>query len=45
MSFKGTAMKRAEQPMEHGGNIEFPQAKLEKGEKKAITGTSLKKNS
>ncbi|KAM3856792.1 centrosomal protein of 170 kDa protein B [Vipera latastei] len=37
MSFKGTAMKRAEQPMEHGGNIELPQAKLEKGEKKAIT--------
>ncbi|XP_063146474.1 centrosomal protein of 170 kDa protein B isoform X1 [Candoia aspera] len=37
MSFKGTAMKRAEQPMEHGGDTELPQAKLEKGEKKAIT--------
>ncbi|XP_025019699.1 centrosomal protein of 170 kDa protein B isoform X2 [Python bivittatus] len=37
MSFKGTAVKRAEQPMEHGGDIELPQAKLEKGEKKAIT--------
>ncbi|XP_058018832.1 centrosomal protein of 170 kDa protein B isoform X7 [Ahaetulla prasina] len=37
MSFKGTAMKRAEQPMEHDGNIELSQTKLEKGEKKAIT--------
>ncbi|XP_026554370.1 centrosomal protein of 170 kDa protein B isoform X3 [Pseudonaja textilis] len=37
MSFKGTAMKRAEQPMDHDGNIEFSQTKLEKGEKKAIT--------
>ncbi|XP_032090953.1 centrosomal protein of 170 kDa protein B isoform X2 [Thamnophis elegans] len=37
MSFKGTAMKRAEQPMEHDGNIELSQTKLEKGEKKAMT--------
>ncbi|XP_070607538.1 centrosomal protein of 170 kDa protein B isoform X4 [Erythrolamprus reginae] len=37
MSFKGTALKRAEQPMEHDGNIEFSQTKLEKGEKKATT--------
>ncbi|XP_062974231.1 centrosomal protein of 170 kDa protein B [Elgaria multicarinata webbii] len=40
MSFKGTAMKRAEQPMEQGGDTESPQAKLEKGEKKAIPETT-----
>nr|XP_020669141.1 centrosomal protein of 170 kDa protein B [Pogona vitticeps] len=40
MSFKGTAIKRAEQPMEHGGDSESPQAKLEKGEKKTITETT-----
>ncbi|XP_044291968.1 centrosomal protein of 170 kDa protein B isoform X2 [Varanus komodoensis] len=40
MSFKGMAMKRAEQRMEHGGDTESPQAKLEKGEKKAITETT-----
>ncbi|XP_068048345.1 centrosomal protein of 170 kDa protein B isoform X4 [Anomalospiza imberbis] len=37
MNYKGTAMKRAEQPMEHGVYTESPQAKLEKGERKAIT--------
>lgn len=41
MNYKGTAMKRAEQPMEHGVYSESPQAKLEKGERKAITGTCL----
>lgn len=41
MNYKGTAMKRAEQPMEHGVYTESPQAKLEKGERKAITGTCL----
>ncbi|XP_057272139.1 centrosomal protein of 170 kDa protein B isoform X3 [Pezoporus wallicus] len=40
MNYKGTAMKRAEQPMEHSGYTESPQAKLEKGERKAITETS-----
>ncbi|XP_074960180.1 centrosomal protein of 170 kDa protein B isoform X4 [Phalacrocorax aristotelis] len=40
MNYKGTAMKRAEQPMEHGVYPESPQAKLEKGEKKAITETN-----
>nr|XP_009673856.1 PREDICTED: centrosomal protein of 170 kDa protein B isoform X2 [Struthio camelus australis] len=40
MNFKGTAMKRAEQSMEHGVYTESPQAKLEKGERKAITETS-----
>ncbi|PKK31407.1 centrosomal protein 170B [Columba livia] len=40
MNYKGTAMKRAEQPMEHGVYTESPQAKLEKGERKAITETS-----
>lgn len=39
MNFKGTAMKRAEQPMEHGVYTESQQAKLEKGERKPITGT------
>ncbi|RMB98670.1 hypothetical protein DUI87_24888 [Hirundo rustica rustica] len=37
MNYKGTAMKRAEQPMEHGVYTESAQAKLEKGERKAIT--------
>ncbi|KFP66891.1 Centrosomal protein of 170 kDa protein B [Cariama cristata] len=40
MNYKGTAMKRVEQPMEHGVYSESPQAKLEKGERKAITETS-----
>ncbi|NXS94857.1 C170B protein, partial [Jacana jacana] len=40
MNYKGTSMKRAEQPMEHGVYTESPQAKLEKGERKAITETS-----
>ncbi|XP_067151172.1 centrosomal protein of 170 kDa protein B [Apteryx mantelli] len=40
MNFKGTAMKRAEQSMEHGVYTESPQAKLEKGERKAITETN-----
>ncbi|KAM9148853.1 centrosomal protein of 170 kDa protein B [Pangshura tecta] len=40
MSFKGTMMKRVEQPVEHGGYTESPQAKLERGEKKAITETA-----
>ncbi|NXM47789.1 C170B protein, partial [Gymnorhina tibicen] len=40
MNYKGTAMKRAEQPMEHGVYTESPQAKLEKGERKAITETN-----
>ncbi|KFQ58948.1 Centrosomal protein of 170 kDa protein B [Pelecanus crispus] len=40
MNYKGTAMKRVEQPMEHGVYTESPQAKLEKGERKAITETS-----
>ncbi|XP_063255559.1 centrosomal protein of 170 kDa protein B isoform X8 [Prinia subflava] len=40
MNYKGTAMKRAEQPMEHGGYTESPQAKLEKGERKPITETN-----
>ncbi|XP_042654998.1 centrosomal protein of 170 kDa protein B isoform X4 [Tyto alba] len=40
MNYKGTAMKRAEQPMEHGVYSESPQAKLEKGERKAITETN-----
>lgn len=39
MNYKSTAMKRVEQPMEHGVYTESPQAKLEKGERKAITGT------
>lgn len=41
MNYKGTAMKRVEQPMEHGVYTESPQAKLERGERKTITGTSL----
>ncbi|XP_056349313.1 centrosomal protein of 170 kDa protein B isoform X6 [Oenanthe melanoleuca] len=40
MNYKGTAMKRAEQPMEHGVYTESPQAKLEKGERKGITETN-----
>ncbi|NWW85702.1 C170B protein, partial [Rhynochetos jubatus] len=40
MNYKGTAMKRVEQPMEHGVYAESSQAKLEKGERKAITETS-----
>ncbi|XP_064279209.1 centrosomal protein of 170 kDa protein B isoform X8 [Passer domesticus] len=40
MNYKGTATKRAEQPMEHGVYTESPQAKLEKGERKAITETN-----
>ncbi|XP_010188702.1 PREDICTED: centrosomal protein of 170 kDa protein B-like, partial [Mesitornis unicolor] len=40
MNYKGSAMKRAEQPMEHGVYTESPQAKLEKGERKAITETN-----
>ncbi|XP_065605389.1 centrosomal protein of 170 kDa protein B isoform X8 [Cyrtonyx montezumae] len=40
MNFKGTAMKRVEQPMEHGVYTESPQAKLEKGERKPITETN-----
>ncbi|XP_074725173.1 centrosomal protein of 170 kDa protein B isoform X8 [Strix uralensis] len=40
MNYKGTALKRAEQPMEHGVYTESPQAKLEKGERKAITETN-----
>ncbi|XP_054826333.1 centrosomal protein of 170 kDa protein B isoform X2 [Eublepharis macularius] len=40
MNFKGMAMKRAEQLMEHSGETESPQAKLEKGDKKAITETT-----
>ncbi|XP_040413892.1 centrosomal protein of 170 kDa protein B isoform X1 [Cygnus olor] len=40
MNFKGTAMKRAEQPMEHGVYTESQQAKLEKGERKPITETN-----
>ncbi|KFM08677.1 Centrosomal protein of 170 kDa protein B [Aptenodytes forsteri] len=40
MNYKGTAMKRAEQSMEHGVYTESPQTKLEKGERKAITETS-----
>ncbi|KFP46825.1 Centrosomal protein of 170 kDa protein B [Cathartes aura] len=40
MNYKGTAMKRAEQPMEHGVYTESPQPKLEKGERKAITETN-----
>ncbi|KAF2986326.1 hypothetical protein EK904_009855 [Melospiza melodia maxima] len=40
MNYKGPAMKRAEQPMEHSVYTESPQAKLEKGERKAITETN-----
>ncbi|XP_041253050.1 centrosomal protein of 170 kDa protein B isoform X3 [Onychostruthus taczanowskii] len=40
MNYKGTAMKRAEQPMEHGVYTESPQAKMEKGERKAVTETN-----
>ncbi|KAG6933257.1 centrosomal protein 170B [Chelydra serpentina] len=40
MSFKSTVMKRVEQPVEHGGYTESPQAKLERGEKKAIPETA-----
>ncbi|XP_065449807.1 centrosomal protein of 170 kDa protein B isoform X2 [Chrysemys picta bellii] len=40
MSFKGTVMKKVEQLVEHGGYTESPQAKLERGEKKAITETA-----
>ncbi|XP_053922732.1 centrosomal protein of 170 kDa protein B isoform X10 [Cuculus canorus] len=40
MNYKGTAMKRAEQPVEHSVYMESPQAKLEKGERKAITETN-----
>ncbi|NWU64456.1 C170B protein, partial [Pterocles burchelli] len=40
MNYKGPAMKRVEQPMEHGVYTESPQAKLEKGERKAITETN-----
>ncbi|KFR02773.1 Centrosomal protein of 170 kDa protein B [Opisthocomus hoazin] len=40
MNYKGTAMKRVEQPMEHGVYTESPQGKLEKGERKAITETN-----
>ncbi|NXQ73925.1 C170B protein, partial [Quiscalus mexicanus] len=40
MNYKGTAVKRAEQPMEHSVYTESPQAKLEKGERKAITETN-----
>ncbi|XP_054056262.1 centrosomal protein of 170 kDa protein B isoform X5 [Rissa tridactyla] len=40
MNYKSTTMKRAEQPMEHGVYSESSQAKLEKGERKAITETS-----
>ncbi|XP_069715053.1 centrosomal protein of 170 kDa protein B isoform X3 [Phaenicophaeus curvirostris] len=40
MNYKGTAMKRAEQPTEHSVYMESPQAKLEKGERKAITETN-----
>ncbi|NWR38478.1 C170B protein, partial [Tachuris rubrigastra] len=40
MNYKGTVMKRAEQPMEHSAYTESPQAKLEKGERKAITETN-----
>ncbi|XP_030338036.1 centrosomal protein of 170 kDa protein B isoform X2 [Strigops habroptila] len=40
MNYKGTAMKRAVQPMEYSGYTESPQAKLEKGERKTITETS-----
>ncbi|XP_052639319.1 centrosomal protein of 170 kDa protein B isoform X3 [Harpia harpyja] len=40
MNYKSTAMKRVEQPMEHGVYTESPQAKLEKGERKAITETN-----
>ncbi|XP_019406347.1 PREDICTED: centrosomal protein of 170 kDa protein B isoform X1 [Crocodylus porosus] len=40
MNFKGTAIKRVEQSMEHGGYNESTQAKLEKGERKAITETT-----
>ncbi|XP_061854322.1 centrosomal protein of 170 kDa protein B isoform X2 [Colius striatus] len=40
MNYKGTSMKRAEQPMEHGVYTESSQAKLEKGERKAITETN-----
>ncbi|NXQ80606.1 C170B protein, partial [Nyctibius grandis] len=40
MNYKGTAVKRAEQPVEHGVYTESPQAKLEKGERKAITETN-----
>lgn len=38
MNFKGMATKRVEQPMEHSVYTESPQAKLEKGERKPITG-------
>uniref|UniRef100_A0A663FAT4 Centrosomal protein 170B n=1 Tax=Aquila chrysaetos chrysaetos TaxID=223781 RepID=A0A663FAT4_AQUCH len=40
MNYKSTVMKRVEQPMEHGVYTESPQAKLEKGERKAITETN-----
>uniref|UniRef100_A0A8C3Q9A1 Uncharacterized protein n=1 Tax=Geospiza parvula TaxID=87175 RepID=A0A8C3Q9A1_GEOPR len=40
MNYKGPAMKRVEQPMEHSVYTESPQAKLEKGERKAITETN-----
>ncbi|XP_030307875.1 centrosomal protein of 170 kDa protein B isoform X2 [Calypte anna] len=40
MNYKGTALKRAEQPMEQGVYTESPQGKLEKGERKAITETN-----
>uniref|UniRef100_A0A8C8VE02 Centrosomal protein 170B n=1 Tax=Pelusios castaneus TaxID=367368 RepID=A0A8C8VE02_9SAUR len=41
MSFKGTVMKRVEQLAEHGCYPESPQAKLERGERKAITETNM----
>ncbi|XP_010210969.1 PREDICTED: centrosomal protein of 170 kDa protein B isoform X1 [Tinamus guttatus] len=40
MNFKGTAVKRAEQSLEHGVYSESPQAKLEKGERKAVSETN-----
>ncbi|XP_071601504.1 centrosomal protein of 170 kDa protein B isoform X5 [Heliangelus exortis] len=40
MNYKGTALKRAEQPIEQGVYTESPQGKLEKGERKAITETN-----
>ncbi|NXC45862.1 C170B protein, partial [Penelope pileata] len=40
MNYKGAALKRAEQPMEHGVYTESPQAKLEKGERKPMTETN-----
>ncbi|XP_077179946.1 centrosomal protein of 170 kDa protein B isoform X3 [Paroedura picta] len=41
MSFKGMAVKRAEQLLERGGEADSPQAKLEKGDKKAVTETTM----